>query len=207
MNRLIFKYGTMNSGKTADLLIREHSYNKLRNKFKTFLFKPEMDTRSKTIKSRIGIEKEAILLGKEQLLSNVLEDLMNFKETLDVIEKQIIVLVDEVQFLTEEQIMDIVELYKKKDVIIFCYGLMRNYKNEIFPSSDLLTEYATNIKEIQSFCECGNLARTHLLKQNGQYVLQGDGIFVGDTEYSSVCFDCYENVRLQSKRRYNDCNN
>lgn len=185
MGKLIFKYGTMNSGKTTDLLMKEYHCNQLG--FKTFLIKPALDTRSKTIKSRLGIEKEAILLENNEKIHNIVDNLEGYKK--------VIIFIDEIQFLPIHQVNEIITLVENNDnLIVFCYGLMIDYKNKPFHSSQILSSYANNVEEVKSFCKCGNKAKTHLLKQNGTYTFQGNGIFIGDIEYESVCFKCHKDI-------------
>ena len=67
MAKLYFRYGAMGSSKTANALMVEYNYME-RGK-KALLVKPRLDSRDGdyTIRSRMGLEKEGILL--EQLVS------------------------------------------------------------------------------------------------------------------------------------------
>ena len=64
MAKLIFKYATMNSGKTLDLIIR--AYNYLETGQNIIVMKPKIDSKGDTkIVSRTGLSKEVdILIGK-----------------------------------------------------------------------------------------------------------------------------------------------
>ena len=65
MAKLHFKYGTVSSSKTLELLVTAHNYE-VQGK-KVLVCKPKIDTRfgEKTIKTRIGLEREADILLDE----------------------------------------------------------------------------------------------------------------------------------------------
>ena len=74
MPKLYFRYGTMNSSKTANLLMVAHNYT-IQNK-RVLLLKPAVDTRptdSRTIESRVGIVKKVDLLVTPT--TNILDEL------------------------------------------------------------------------------------------------------------------------------------
>jgi len=103
MAKLYFYYSTMNAGKTTVLLQSAHNYRE--RGMKPLLFTPALDNRHKTgvIKSRIGLEAEAIAFESEDdLFSRVKQQLEQ--------ENIHCVLVDEAQFLTREQVYQLSEV-------------------------------------------------------------------------------------------------
>jgi len=93
MSKLYFKYGCMNSSKSANLLMIKHNYEE--QGFNVLLLKPSIDNREgePIVKSRIGIQSPCTMI-------------QNDKSIFEYFDKSIaqIVMVDEAQFLTERKI-------------------------------------------------------------------------------------------------------
>lgn len=182
---LKFIYGVMGSSKTAHALITKYNYEK--KGFKVAILKPTLDTRSKFVESRIGLKSKCKTFTKE---TNILED-----ETLnpftyeDFKNKKCLVIVDEVQFCTKEQIEQLKRLSVHID--IFCYGLKSNFKTELFEASKRLIEIADELKELDFICECGKQAQVNALFYKNKLVTEGEEIHIGDKEYKALCYNCY----------------
>ncbi len=181
--KLYFRYGTMNSSKTANLLMV--AYNYISQNKKILLIKPDIDTRfgMDKIKSRTGLENKANILLKnsESLLDN----------GIDYTEYHCI-LVDEVQFLTEKQIEELRIITQKVPVI--CYGLRTDYKTNLFPGSKRLIELADTIEEIKTTCAfCNKKSIINLKYLNNKIIKEGaDEIDLGSEEkYLSSCWNCW----------------
>lgn len=186
MGKLYYFYGTMSSSKSASLLMKNHQFKE--NGSNTLLIKPSFDTREVgVIKSRVGIESLCVLINEND---NLLKDIDI--EDIDVI------FVDEVQFLTSEQIVQLWEL-SRLGIRVFCYGLKTNYKNELFESIKTLLVYCDKIEEIKSKCEhCGNKASTHIRYVNNSPIDEGCENIIGDTSgierFESVCMECRKRI-------------
>lgn len=181
--KLYFRYGTMNSSKTANLLMVAHNY-KIQNK-KVLLLKPIIDNRfgEDMIKSRTGIESKADILVDNNY--NLLDNNINYSN-------YNIVLVDEVQFLTPKQIEQLRIITIKVPVI--CYGLKCDYKTYLFPGSKRLIELADSIEEIKTICVfCNKKSTINLKYSNGKIIKDGsDEIDIGAEEkYLSSCWKCW----------------
>lgn len=184
MAKLFFRYGTMSASKSTELLITAHNYEQ--KDMKVLVMKPIIDTRDiGVIKSRLGIERKCdIIFEKYDNLFdkfNLLEDKNNIN----------CILIDEAQFLTELQVVELLHIIIKFNIPIICYGLKIDYMNNGFEGSNALFTLAHDIKELKTVCKCGKKATTHLLKSNGKYVFNGEQIIIGDSEYQSVCYECY----------------
>ena len=96
MAQLYFKYGAMGSSKTAQALITRYNYEE--NDLRVWLIKPSADSRDgeAVIRSRIGLEGVAQILSPEA-------DVLEIFRTEQLGQCDVII-VDECQFLTEEQI-------------------------------------------------------------------------------------------------------
>ena len=181
--KLYFRYGTMNSSKTANLLMVAHNY-RVQNK-KVLLIKPSIDDRfgKDIIKSRTGLQADVdILLNNDyNLLMNKI-DYSNFN----------VILVDEAQFLTEKHVEQLRELTMYVPVI--CYGLRTDYKTRLFPGSKRLMELADTIEEIKTICVfCNKKSVVNMKHSNGKIIKEGKSdIELGTEEkYLSSCWKCW----------------
>jgi len=148
MTKLTFVFSSMNSGKTLALLTKNFM---LREKgYKTLLIKPTIDDRTTTISSRIGLEEECMMIGKTDLLSDIIGIQYDY------------ILIDEAQFLTRDQVWDLSNLVDYYHINIICYGLKLNWKAELFEGSKALIELADELIQMDSICKAtGNPALFH----------------------------------------------
>ena len=184
MGKLIFEYAVMNSGKTAKLLQKDFDYNRIGKK--TLLLKPSIDTRDKDIiRSRNGMEKKCILVDENTKLFDLIVSSNN--------EKVDIVFIDECQFLTNEQVMElrkIANMEDSKNILIYCFGLKTDYMGKLFEASKTLLEQADEINESNTFCHCGEKATMNLKydAKTGKAIKNGKQIDCGSEEkYVPVC--------------------
>lgn len=189
MAKLYFKYGAMGSSKTAQALMTKFNYEQ--KGFKVILIKPILDTRDIkdgkiVVKSRIGLYSECLTFTAETNLLELTKDLLCEKS---------IVIVDEAQFCTKEQIEQLHAISRKNNVL--CYGLLTNFKTELFEGSKRLVEIADSLNEIKSVCKCGRKAIINARFIDGKIVTSGAEIMIGAEEsYESLCFACYEKLKL-----------
>jgi thymidine kinase len=179
----------MNSSKTANLLMVAHNYE---SQGKTIIiFKPSIDTRSSKgyIESRVGIKHICI---------DINEKVDIYKYIMDNIEPYSAILIDECQFLTKKQVLELTEIADEMNIPIICYGLKNSYvKGEIFEGSLALLYYADSIEEIKTVCEyCNKKATMNLRILNGEPIYSGNTIKCGDIErendyYIPACREHY----------------
>ena len=99
------------------------------------------------------------------------------------------ILVDECQFLTEEQIDQLSDIVDYLDVNVICYGLRTDFKSKLFPASKRLFELADDIEEVKTSCDCGERASINARFNNeGKIITEGSQILVGgDDLYHAIC--------------------
>lgn len=185
MAKLNFKYATMNSGKTLDLIRTAHNYEE--NGFPVVVLKPLIDTKGNMcITSRIGASREVdFLIGKDDKIVEIL------KGKLDKIS---CIFVDEVQFLSKRQIDELFLISHMTDIDVICYGLRNNFKMEAFEGSERLLVIADEVEELKTMCHCSKIARYVGRKVNGEYVLDGEEVVIdgeANIEYIPLCGECY----------------
>lgn len=193
MAQLYFYYGTMNSGKSIEILKVAHSYEEANKK--VLLLTSGIDNRTKigTISSRIGLSKEAYAVFKEDDLSGIYNLLIKAKNENNPYD---VIIIDEVQFFTKEQIIILSNFVDELHIPILCYGLKNDFKNNIFEGSLSLLAYADKIIEIKSVCSyCNHKATMNLRLSNGKPTQHGEQIQIGGNEsYVPTCRKCYNNL-------------
>lgn len=186
---LKYYYGVMNSGKSASLLMSV--FQKEKDGYKCLVLKPQEKRDGNLISSRVGLKRECITFTPEDNLLSLVANLDREHYPVEYI------YVDECQFLTKEQVVQLWKLSQIK-INVMCFGLKTDFKNKLFESVETLMVYADKIKAIQpaSGCQrCGNVATTHLLIVNGSAVLDYPTKFEGDVEgytrFECVCQKCW----------------
>ena len=181
MAKLIFRYGTMASGKSLHLL--STAYNFKENGIKYQLLKPSIDTRTKDeIYSRIGVSEKCTILPKD-------EDIWRY---IDFKSKWI--LIDESQFLTSVQIDELAQIVDDFNINVVCYGLRTDYLTHLFEGSKRLFEIADKFEELPSYCSCGDKTSVNAkINENGKIdILDGEQIEIGgDERYKAICRSCF----------------
>ena len=186
MSKLYFRYGTVSSAKTANLLIVYHNY--LIQGKKALLIKPAVDDRKgeNIVYSRVGLTQEAdIVLKRDDNLSSYFT---LFRDVYCII-------CDEAQFFTKSQITELREIATTMSIPVICYGLKTDYKGNLFEGSERLLCLADSIEEIKTICYYCNKKAIMNLKINskGEKVCQGDDKpDVGfEDKYLPTCYKHY----------------
>lgn len=193
MAKLIFNYSAMNSGKTMDLIRTAYNYSE--NNLKILIMKSSKDTKGNdTIVTRAGLSRKVDYLIKEN--DNIFEILKNNIKDVKCI------FIDEAQFLSEKQVIDLFIICNTYDIPVICYGLRTNFKGELFEGSKTLLALAEELNEFKTLCECGEIARFNARKVNNEYVVDGESIVIDGTkniEYKPLCSKCFTKKVLIKK--------
>ncbi len=200
MAKLYFKYGAMNSGKTAILL--QSAFNYEQRGMKVLIMKPSTDTKGgKYLVSRVGLKRKIDHLIEEN--ENIYKTLENKLDGISCI------LIDEAQFLKPKQVDELMLLVVNKDIPIICYGLRTDFQTHGFVGSPRLLEIAHNIEELKTVCSCGKKAIFNVRKVNGKFTYSGDQVAIDgedDVSYDSLCPKCYYD-KLNKYRKLKDSMN
>lgn len=196
MAKLYFKYGVMGSSKTAQALMCRFNY--MEKGYEVLLLKSAIDTRDKeneniVVKSRIGLMAKCETVTCE-------DDLFEFVKSRDFLRSKCVVIVDEVQFLSSKQIEQLKEV--SVYVPVLCYGLLTNFKTQLFEGSKRLVEIADSLHELKSVCRCGKKANVNARFIDGKIVTDGDEILIGGNEsYEALCYCCYEKLKNEKNNQ------
>lgn len=182
MAKLYFRYGTVGSAKTMNLLAVAHNYRQQGKR--VTIIKPSIDSRFGPIvvRSRAGLEQDAdILVGDASQLD---------KSAFSGIH---CILVDEAQFLSAALVEQLRDLVAFASIPVICYGLRTDFRGALFSGSKRLLELADSIEEIKTTCAfCTRKAVMNLKHVEGRATVAGYSIELGAEErYLPACYSCY----------------
>lgn len=196
MAKLYFKYGAMGSSKTAQALITKYNYEE--NDLKVWLMKPSADTRDgqKLLRSRIGLQAQVEIIPPE---CDVLELFRSCQ-----LGRCDVIIVDECQFMTPEQIDQLRAIVDEHNVPVMCFGLRTDFQCRLFGGSRRLMEVADTIQEIKTICDCGAKATVNArIDAEGHIVTEGQQLLLGGNDsYIAMCHKCWvRGIREHKKIR------
>ena len=184
MAKLYFKYGAMGSSKSAQALITQFNYEELG--MSVWLIKPGTDTRDgvDVIRSRIGLEAKAQVIAPE-------EDIVAAYREAGAHD---VIIADEAQFFTPEQIEGLRTLVDEDDLPVLCFGLRTDFLTHFFPGAQRLMELADSLTEIKTVCACGRKATVNArIDENGHIVTEGSQVLLGGNDrYIAMCHRCWK---------------
>ncbi len=191
MAKLYFKYGVMGSSKSAQALITKFNYEE--RGMTVWLIKPSIDTRdgANIIRSRIGLQSEAEIITPE----------CSIAERYSRIGKRDVIIADEAQFFTPEQIDELRTLVDEEDLPVLCFGLRTDFLTHFFPGAQRLMELADSLTEIKTVCECGRKATVNArIDGKGNIVTSGGQVMLGGNDsYVAMCHQCWKRKIREQK--------
>ncbi len=194
MAKLYFKFGAMGCSKTAQALITKFNYEE--RGMKVMFMKPSVDTRDgeDVVRSRIGLEAPALSVPSDVDLYKLYTE--NHRDCE-------VIIVDECQFLTPEQVDELGQIVIDYDVPVLCFGLRTDFLTHTFPGSRRLFEIAESITEIKSICRCGAKATVNArIDENGDVLFKGDQICLGGNDrYVPMCRKCWLKKKAEQESR------
>ncbi|NBX60138.1 MAG: thymidine kinase [Opitutaceae bacterium] len=189
MAKVYFYYSAMNAGKSTVLL--QSSYNYHERGMRTLLFMPAIDTRAGLgrVKSRIGLEAEAITLQPDDnIFTHVYAEHTTPRAGAEP-PAIACVLIDEAQFLTRRQVEQVTEIADQLNIPVLCYGLRTDFQAQLFPGSAALLALADSLIELKTICHCGRKATMNLrIGPDGRGVKEGAQVEIGGNDrYVAMC--------------------
>ncbi|MEC7929471.1 MAG: thymidine kinase [Pseudomonadota bacterium] len=182
MAKLYFNYSSMNAGKSTMLLQANHNY--IERGMNPRIYTSDLDNRfgKGEIVSRIGLKSKSNIFTSK---TNIYRDILNFSKN-SIVD---CVLIDEAQFLTQNQVSQLGKVVDELDIPVLTFGIRTDFQGNLFEGSKYLLAWADNLKEIKTVCHCGRKATMVLrLNAKGEVVSDGTQIEIGGEEkYVSVC--------------------
>ena len=195
MAELTFTYGTMASGKSTLALQLCWQLREGRSDVALWTF-GDRNADGK-VTSRIGITADADAIKPRSSLQPHVENLL---------ERHVkILVVDEIQFASVEQIDDLARLVDDHDVEVHAFGLSSDFLLNIFPGSARLFAIADRAHELPltSSCWCGRKGRCNARVVDGVVAREGSQFYFGDVAQGAVHYQvlCRSHYRLGELRR------
>jgi thymidine kinase len=198
----------MNSGKSTSLL--QAAYNYEERGQHVLLAKPEIDTKgADEISSRLGVTRpvDFLIRPDDDLRALFAVHRARVRQSAEdgLIPEQhapgkpvdvACVLVDEAQFLTRDQVDDLLRIVTLDGVPVLAYGIRTDFKTNAFPGSRRLLELAHSLEELKTICRCGRKALFNARLVGGRFVFDGDQVAIDELSadrvtYESMCAECY----------------
>jgi len=195
MAKLYFRYGAMNSGKSTALL--QAAYNYEERGQHVLLAKPEVDTKGAgQIASRLGVERDVDFLvgADDDLRALFVAHRTRVRE--ETGSEVACLMIDEAQFLTSQQVDDLLRTVVDENVPVLAYGIRTDFQTRAFPGSARLMELAHSLEELKTICRCGRKALFNARLVGGRFVFEGDQVAIDElaadrVTYESMCAECY----------------
>jgi thymidine kinase len=172
----------MNAGKSTTLLQADFNYRE--RGMHTMLFTAAIDDRyeSGVITSRIGIDAPA---------NSFDPDLdMHAAIAAEHAERPLAcVLIDEAQFLSRDQVLQLASVADDLGIPVLAYGLRTDFRAELFEGSKCLLALADELVELKAVCACGRKATMNLrVDAEGRAVRHGEQTEIGGNDrYVALC--------------------
>ncbi|KUR80883.1 thymidine kinase [Novosphingobium sp. FSW06-99] len=183
MAKLHFYYASMNAGKSTALLQADFNYRE--RGMATMLWTAAVDHRPDAtpgldIVSRIGIGAPARRYDRD---TDLVAAIMPGAPDLSA------VLVDEAQFLTEDQVWQLAWIADEAGIPVLCYGLRTDFRGALFEGAATLLAIADRLVELRGVCHCGAKATMNLrIDPQGHPVRDGAQTEIGGNDrYIALC--------------------
>ena len=171
----------MNAGKTTKLL--QSSFNYKERGMDTLLYTFKFDNRfgESKIASRIGLAENSYIFDKS---TNLFDDIKSKAHS-----KTACIFVDEAQFLTRQQVLELCKVVDDIGIPVLTYGLRTDFLGEPFEGSMYLLLWADELNEVKTICYCGKKATMNAKFDASKRVVRaGNQIDIGGNEkYIALC--------------------
>ncbi len=208
MAKLYFRYAAMNAGKSTELLKDAHNYQE--RGLAVRLFTAKIDTRAGEgeIYSRLGLRRQGEWFDDTTDFDDLLSrppasPQISLPEAVDAVggpdaasrapPRPDCVFIDEAQFLTPAQALQLHRHAHLQGVPIICYGLRSDFLGQAFPGAAALLTLADSLEELKTICGCKKKASMNTRRDaNGVRLTSGAQVQIGGNEsYVAVCPACF----------------
>jgi thymidine kinase len=172
---LIFFTGPMDCGKSTLALQMDHT-QRTGGRLGLLLTRQDRSGES-VISSRLGLQEPALEVTEDIDLWTTIVRRLTAGERIDYL------ICDETQFFTPVHIDQLARLVDELRIDVFAFGILTDFRTELFPGSRRLVELADRIEtlQVQPLCWCGERATHNARTIGGRMVTEGSQIVVGDT--------------------------
>lgn len=188
MAKLYFRWSTVNSGKTARMLIE--IYNDRASGRHVLVLTTAVDTRwgAGRIASRVpGLD----IVADAQIAfpGDIIAALRACQETPDFI------YIDEIQFASRDVVEMLRDVATFEGIPVMCYGLRTDWRLQLFEGSSALFALADEFQEVKSVCaawgkKCTRKTFSNTKHNAGRPVREGPQVELGaEDRYCAMCYE------------------
>ncbi|MEU9092350.1 thymidine kinase [Streptomyces sp. NPDC087901] len=194
MPELVFFSGTMDCGKST--LALQIGHNRSARGLQGVIFTRDDRAGEGKLSSRLGLVTEAVEASEGMDLYAYLIAQLTKGGRVDY------VIVDEAQFMAPAQIDQLARVVDDLDMDVFAFGITTDFRTRLFPGSQRLIELADRIEQLQveALCWCGARATHNARTIDGEMVIEGAQVVVGDVN-RPMGETCYEVLCRRHHRR------
>lgn len=198
MSSVYFKFACMGAGKTALACINAFNYEE--QGLKPLCISSSLDTRFGDAKEdeyglKIGMWESRIKeLYRDIFLLPSDESVIKFITKVSGLYKikPDVIMIDEAQFLTANQVEELFRVAIYWDIPVICYGLLTTFKTTLFEGSKRLIELGAKLEPIKSVGTDGKKTVINAKFVNGNIVTEGADIDIGgDEKYRAITLKEY----------------
>ncbi|WP_432557473.1 thymidine kinase [Granulicoccus sp. GXG6511] len=175
MADLIFFTGPMDCGKSTLALQMDHT-QRTGGRLGLLLTREDRSGAA-VISSRLGLQETALEVNDDLDLWTTIVRRLTAGERIDYL------ICDESQFFTPAHVDQLARLVDELRIDVFAFGILTDFRTELFPGSRRLVELADRIEtlQVQPLCWCGQRATHNARTIGGRVITEGSQVVVGDT--------------------------
>ncbi len=175
MAELVFFSGTMDSGKSTLALQMDHNHAAAGRG--GLLYTRNDRAGQSVVSSRLGLRHPAIEVTDATDFWDDVVQRRTRGERVDYL------VCDEAQFYTPAQVEQLAQLVDEMGVDVYAFGITADFRTRLFPGSARLIELAdrVDVLQVQTLCWCGARATHNARTLDGEMVVEGEQVLVGDT--------------------------
>jgi thymidine kinase len=165
----------MDCGKSTLALQFDYTYSAAGRKGR--LFTTNDRAGESTISSRLGLARPAIEVTWEFDFWIYVVSQLTSGHRIDYL------VCDETQFYSAVQIDQLARIVDELQIDVIAVGLLTDFQTRLFPGSQRLVELCDRIEilQVRALCWCGERATHNARTANGEMVMVGDQVVLGDT--------------------------
>jgi thymidine kinase len=177
---LVFYAGTMDCGKSTLALQTDHNH---RTRGRAgIVFTSHDRAGARVLSSRLGLTVPALEVSERTDFRAYVVARLSAGDRVDYL------ICDEAQFYTAAQVDQLADVVDELGVDVFAFGITTDFRTRLFPGSARLVELADRVQvlQVEALCWCGARATHNARTVDGEMVVQGEQVVVGDTGGDAV---------------------
>ncbi|WP_372734793.1 thymidine kinase [Nocardioides sp.] len=176
MAELQFFTGTMDSGKST--LALQTNHNRAARGLAGRIFTTRDRAGGSLLTSRLGLKHDAIEVDPTFNFWHFVVDALTAGGRIDYL------ICDEAQFYTADQVNQLAKVVDELQIDVFAFGILTDFRSTLFAGSARLVELADrmHVLQVEALCWCGKRATHNARTENGEMVVEGEVIVVGDVD-------------------------